>query len=82
MVIYADEIKLHRRQLHLETNKPINVQMTELLMTELIISVNNSTRFHRETERMVGFYYNIQPKMSLMLWESFNRVFKCFEDEE
>ena len=39
MLMYAEEIKLHRRQLHFKTNKLINVQMTELLMTALIISV-------------------------------------------
>lgn len=58
MLIYADDIKLHRRHLQLRTNKPNNAQMSELL----IIAVNNYMTFHRETEKTDGVYYNIKPK--------------------
>lgn len=55
MLIYTDELKLHRRQLHLKTNKPNAVQMSELLTS----ASPDSTRFHRETEGILTVEYEI-----------------------
>lgn len=50
MLIYTDETKLHKRQLHLKTNKLNTAQLSELW----VIAVTNSMRFHRDTQRVPG----------------------------
>lgn len=58
--------EFHKRQVHLRTNKA--QQCTDEW------AVDDS----REAERVAGFYYNIQIKKSLIVWESWSSS----EDEE
>lgn len=70
MLIYTDGITLHRRQLHLNTNK----QMSE----RLVIAVHNLKRFQRETEQTSRDLYNIQPEICVIAWGATPRA-KCSE---